>query len=270
MNTCPRYFGVLMLASAMASATAQDPDVPSPRDGVPQELPPESSPQPPRPVPPPPRIPARSELAPDPGGDGAAPPPAALAALPEAPDPPLPRPKYTSQSAIEELTAQFGASSLATLVGMKGALGDPQPNEWHVVAVDLDTPFLLHAFVSQPGTTIDEGEFRSLYPDKPPKAFFDSAKVKIDSHDAFIVLDEAAEKAKVGFDKVDFHLRGREFSEEPVWSLTALDRDGFTVGVVDISAVNGKTLRTVWFRRAARRALPTVEDSALVRALRPR
>ena len=65
---------------------------------------------------------------------------------------------------------------------------------------------------------------------------------KIDSTQAFALIDKMARKAKVGFDSVNFHLRCAELSDRPVWFLTLLDNQSKAVGLVTLSAENGEVL----------------------------
>ena len=65
---------------------------------------------------------------------------------------------------------------------------------------------------------------------------------KIDSTQAFLLVDKMARKARVGFDSVNYHLRCAELSDRPVWFLTLLDRQSNAVGLVTLSAENGEVL----------------------------
>jgi len=174
----------------------------------------------------------------------------------------------TAMEALRRVTEKFGRKALVQIADMHGSGGQSQPMVWKIAALDLSSPFLLKTFRVDPSREVDEGQNRAFYPDKPPAGFISVAALKLGSYDAFLSLDKAAAKAKVGFDSVDYRLRCREFTSEPIWTLTAVDSDGFAVGILDISGTSGKVLRTVWLRRAGARGLPTIEDSVLDKALR--
>ncbi|MGK0184998.1 MAG: hypothetical protein ACI9R3_000772 [Verrucomicrobiales bacterium] len=173
----------------------------------------------------------------------------------------------TAMEALRRLTERFGKEAFATLVEMTGPNGQTQPTTWRVVTVDITNPYLTRTFFIDAESERDEGEGKTFYPDRIPSGFISLSRMSIGSYDAFVALDKAASEAKIGFDSIEYRLRAREGSNEPVWTITALDSDALAVGVVDVSGVSGIILRTVWLRRAGTRALPTVEDSALKKAL---
>ena len=73
----------------------------------------------------------------------------------------------------------------------------------------------------------------------------------MDSPAAFNLLIREATAARVRFDSVDYKLRSRELSDEPMWSLTAKDVRGNVVGKVLLSGLDGRIYRTVWYYRQA-------------------
>jgi hypothetical protein len=75
------------------------------------------------------------------------------------------------------------------------------------------------------------------------------------------MTEQVARDAGVGFDVINYKLHCREYSDEPVWTLTLLDREDTIVGSVHLSADSGRVLRTVWMRRQPNGRL-AVEDSA--------
>ena len=174
----------------------------------------------------------------------------------------------TAMEALRRLTERYGSNALTHIIEMRGPNGQAQPDSWRVVAVDLGNAFLARTYFVNGRGVGDEGESKKFFPDNPPLGFVATSKLRIGSHDAFIALDKVAGAAKVGFDRISYRLRGKEGTNEPIWSLTALNRDGIAVGFVDVSGISGKVLRTVWLRRADSKTLPTIEDSALRKLLR--
>ena len=175
----------------------------------------------------------------------------------------------SAKTALSQLSDRFGTGSFTRLVEMKGTQGQSQPAEWWVVAHDSRSEYLLRTFwAGSAGEVTNEGANDAFYTrTRNPPASLSTEKLKIDSTEAFEILDAAANKAKVGFDSVNYLLRCREFSDEPIWTLTALDRDDHVVGIVHISAFRKKVLRSVWFdfSTRTRSGIPVITDSALKR-----
>ena len=169
---------------------------------------------------------------------------------------------------LHRLQERFGAENFDRLFEMTGTTGDPQPTEWRVTAVHLLRSVELHEYWSDGRRTTDEGANEEYYPEKLPKGFFRLSRVKLDSTQAFAVTEQVARDARVGFDFINYKLHGREYSDEPVWTLTLLNRDEEVIGSVHLSADSGDVLRTVWIRnRQGDRS--RVQDSAAGNAPRP-
>lgn len=177
----------------------------------------------------------------------------------------------SAKRALDQLAREFGGGRFSKLVEMKGSRGQSQPAEWYVVAFDSRSDYLLRTFWAGEGREVtNEGVNDAFYPTTAPAGFLSTNKVKIDSTEAFALLDAEAAKAMVGFNSINYVLRCREFSDEPIWSLTAVDRNDHVVGIVHISALHKKVLRSIWFHhdRRTRSGMPMIADSALG-ALRP-
>lgn len=167
-----------------------------------------------------------------------------------------------AKEAINRIAKNHGTKFIEKIVEMKGARGQAQPEEWEIIVYDAASENLLREFWVGDTRATNEGVNYDYYPKRQPDGFINLKRIKLGSMAAFKVLDEQAARAKIGFDSIDYHLRCREFSDEPIWTLTAKDADGYQVGRVDLSADNGRVLRTVWSYREGRRQ-PVVKDSAL-------
>ena len=75
-----------------------------------------------------------------------------------------------------------------------------------------------------------------------PTAPIPFSKVAIDSSRAFVLADQAAKKAGLGFDMIHFQLRGRDLRNEPVWVMNLVDSGQKSIGVLYISAITGENL----------------------------
>jgi hypothetical protein len=162
---------------------------------------------------------------------------------------------------LQALEDRFGRPAVRQIVEMTGTAGDPQPLEWRVTATAPGRGDRLREFWIGDGRVTDEGLSDDFYPDRLPKGFLAIERIKLDSTQAFAMTEQVARDAGVGFDVINYKLHCREYSDEPVWTLTLLDREDTIVGSVHLSADSGRVLRTVWMRRQPNGRL-AVEDSA--------
>lgn len=177
-------------------------------------------------------------------------------------------PPPTALDALSAFKASTGRVKLTGLVEMRGTGGTPTPELWSLVLFDPASPTKLGEFRIRGSRIEDRGPCRTYYPAREPSGYFDFSKVQVDCAGAFRIADKEAGRAMVGFDVIDYVLRCREFSDEPVWILTLRTAAGVATGTVSISAAGGKVLRTVWHRTAAGvRTVP--EDSAIPAEYRP-
>ena len=173
-----------------------------------------------------------------------------------------------AKAAINRIAEKHGAKLIDKIVEMKATNGQSQPEEWEVIVFDSSSQYLLREFWVGDTRATDEGVNYDYYPEKQPTGFINLDRIKLGSVAAFKVLDEEAARAQIGFDSIDYHLRCREFSDEPIWTLTAKSAGGYQVGRVDLSADTGEVLRTVWTYRQGRTVSRT-RDSALLQKPKP-
>lgn len=167
-----------------------------------------------------------------------------------------------AKAAIERIAAKHSPELVERIVSMTGKQGQTQPREWWFVVHDDRAPYRLRTMWVGDVRATDEGENDDFYPEELPIGFASTAKLKIDSPAAFDILVAEARRAKIGFDAVDYKLRSLEFSDEPVWSLTARDARGRIAGRVLLSAFDGAVFRTVWYYQHPS-GYPRIVDSAL-------
>lgn len=174
--------------------------------------------------------------------------------------------RISAFTALQQVSDRFGDNVTASIVELRGSQGQSQPVDWDMIVYDRTSPYLVSEYsMSGKAKPIDKGPYRDLYPSYVPDGFIKREKLQIDSTAAFRILNTEASRAGVGFDSVNYHLRCREFSEEPLWRLSALDIDGYRVGHLDISGATGEVLRTVWFMYDERhRNPPRIVDSNLI------
>ncbi len=174
----------------------------------------------------------------------------------------------SARDALELVARRFGAQRAEWIVEMRGFEGVPEPEEWEITMWDPASRYLVRNYWAGEGEASDEGNSDSYYPDRSPFGFVRVTDLKLDSKAAFVIAEAEARKAKMGFDALNYVLRCREFSREPIWTLELVDADDNLAGKVYISGATGEVLRTVWISRGARGRPdggPLVLDSAAPR-----
>ncbi len=167
-----------------------------------------------------------------------------------------PQPRTALQSV--EAARKATGSDIRRIVEMLGPTGDPAPAGWSIRFHDPASPSQL-SFL-EPGERVAPAP--QEYEEGRAPVYFEASRFRVDSPEAFKIADREAASAKVGFDTVDYQLRGLEFSGAPIWTLRLLDADEELVGIIDISAETGKTLRTVWLRRDKETGAIRISDSS--------
>ncbi len=177
--------------------------------------------------------------------------------------------RLTAKGALQVLSLRFGPEPLRALVEMRAQDGQSQPWEWEIISHNHLSPNQLRYYWVGGQEATDEGDCDDLYPLKPPAGFINYDKFLLDSNAAFTVAEGAARAARVGFDSVNYTLRARELSDEPLWILDLVDARDFLVGKVYVSGETGSILRTLWIDRKERfRGAPSVDDSAMSASIR--
>jgi hypothetical protein len=155
--------------------------------------------------------------------------------------------EQTAKGALTSLSRERGAEVAGQVVRVVGERGQDQPAAWRIVARDLTQPGRFREYVVQNSRVIDE---RFLRPEEQPevgRAALATRRLRVDSKQAFAKADAAARKALVGFDSLDYELRNKEFSAEPVWVVRLNDQAGKVVGELAIACDSGAVLRSAWF-----------------------
>ena len=178
--------------------------------------------------------------------------------------------EIAAKAALINVANRYGADKVQWIVELRGFYGQPQPKEWEIVVHDPGMPQLLHEFwAGQNGDVSDEGPSKDFYPKRSPTGFIKLSDLKLDSKAAFTVAEGEARKAKMGFNAVNFYLRCREYSREPIWTLELVDINEDLAGKIYISGSTAEVLRTVWYYRGERGGpdgRPILIDSAAPQA----
>lgn len=171
----------------------------------------------------------------------------------------------SAREALDLVGRQFGSEQVGHIVEIRGYEGIPEPSEWEIWVWDERTPSMVRKFWAGRGRATNEGSSDDYYPKRSPFGFVRNADLRLDSKAAFVIAEAEARKAKMGFDSLNYVLRCREFSKEPIWTLELVDAAGKIVGKVYLSGSTGQVLRTVWIYRGSQGrpgGLPRIVDSA--------
>ncbi|MCB1234150.1 MAG: hypothetical protein KDM91_03680 [Verrucomicrobiae bacterium] len=152
-----------------------------------------------------------------------------------------------AKTAMEQLGKRFGNDRVEWIIEMRGYEGVPQPEEWEIVCYDPNARFLAREYWAGIGEETNEGPTNDFFPKRSPSGYIRLSDLKVDSRAAFTIAESEARKAKIGFDAVNYILRAREYSQEPIWTLELLDARNNVAGKIYISGETGEVLRLVWF-----------------------
>lgn len=139
-----------------------------------------------------------------------------------------------------------GSEVKGNVVGIVGFFGRSLPADWRLLVTDPANQYMRHEYIMKNGQEIGQRHFRVNPAQDVPSIPIPLHLLKIDSEKAFDVANEAARGAGVGFDSMHYQIRCRDLRNEPVWLLTLVDRNRKAVGVVYLSAMDGKVLRASW------------------------
>jgi len=142
--------------------------------------------------------------------------------------------------------ADFGREEV--VLGMVGFYGEPAPPQWLILTAEEPKAGVLRESVFARGKVRAERRFRRLPGQELPTIPLRREELRIDSGEAFRIVEEVARSEKVAFDSVHYQLRCREAESEPVWMLNLISPAQVSLGVVYLSARSGEVLRVSWVR----------------------
>jgi len=146
----------------------------------------------------------------------------------------------TAYQALRTVGAQRGADSLKHVIEVEGKGGVPEPVVWRVVLDDPATTGGIRTLDVAHGKIIAEHTPVNSSTEPAAGAVMDFSKLNLDSAGAFTVVEKQAQKAKLGFDSVDYTLRaGDGPNANPVWSIHMMDASDHSVGDVSVAADSG-------------------------------
>ncbi len=143
-------------------------------------------------------------------------------------------PAYEALRAVGRVQGQ---AMLGSLVEMRGADGNPQPDQWLLLFKDTAARGGVRELVVSKKGIISE---RTPVQPGPTAGVMAARGLNLDSTGAFTAANQEASRVKLGFDSVNYQLVNK--NGVPVWVVRLFDRGGSEVGVVDLSAKDGAVI----------------------------
>lgn len=160
--------------------------------------------------------------------------------------------ELSARRALQKLERENGPAAVANLVAIAGFHGQHQPGSWRLLTRHPKQPDVFYEFiVSEDGVRPPKVLDRKETPDLPTIPLLLSA-LRIDSTDAFRIVDDEAIEAGIGFDRLHYQLRWRGNDPQATWLVTLLDVTGDTAGHLFLEATSG---------RVVKRQFPGLENS---------
>lgn len=146
----------------------------------------------------------------------------------------------TAYQALRTVGGERGKETLNHVIEVEGAGGVPQPNVWRVVLDDPSARGGVRELDVAHGKIVAEHTPVKAYGGSAAGALIDFHKLNLDSAGVFTVAEKEAQKAKLGFDSVDYTLRtGDGPDASPVWVVHMMDTTRHSIGSISVAADSG-------------------------------
>ena len=146
----------------------------------------------------------------------------------------------TAYEALRTVGSERGAETLKHVIEVDGRGGVPEPVVWRVVLDDPAATGGVRELEVAHGKIVGEHTPVKAYGGSPEGALIDFANLNLDSAGAFTVAEKQAQKAKIGFDSVDYTLRtGDGPNANPVWVIHMMDSTQHSLGSLTLAADTG-------------------------------
>jgi len=149
----------------------------------------------------------------------------------------------TAYQALRVLGRERPNIGLARVIEVDGLDGSPQPAVWKIVLDDPSARGGIREFEVSNDKVTSEKTPVHAYSGSSEGGVMDFKKLNIDSSAAFVIANNEAIAAKVGFDHVDYLLRCGDTNPAPVWILTLLNDKKQKVGSFEILADSAVVVR---------------------------
>jgi hypothetical protein len=141
----------------------------------------------------------------------------------------------SAYQALRVVGNERGKDVLKHVVEVEGHGGVPQPVVWRVVIDDPSARGGIRELDVAHGKIVAEHTpvVTSDVPTQRP--LIDMTKLNLDSPGAFAVVEKEAQRARIGFDSVDYSLQ----NGDPEWMVNIMDGSGHRVGSMTVAASSG-------------------------------
>ena len=153
----------------------------------------------------------------------------------------------TAYQALRVLGRERPQVGLTRVIEVAGVNASPQPTVWKIVLDDQTARGGVREFEVSNDKVTSEKTPVHAYSGSAEGVVMDFKKLNIDSSAAFVIANNEATAAKVGFDHVDYLLRCSDSNAAPVWILTLVNDQKQKVGTLEISADSAAVVRREGF-----------------------
>lgn len=168
-------------------------------------------------------------------------------------------PAATAYEALQVVKKSRGDAILKQLIEVRGETGQPQPQSWTILMTDATARGGIREFVVAGGEIASERTpVRGYEIGTGAFPVINFSRLNVDSGEAFKVANKQANDRKLGFHAVDYTLRTNDADGSPMWVMHLFDYMGAPVGVLRVSAEDGKVLSALQVDPDAR-VKPVVE-----------
>ena len=147
--------------------------------------------------------------------------------------------RVSSKEALDLLKRERGESVTANLVSIRGHHGQNQPASWEFSTHLADGQ---RVFVIQNKKIVDDTIYSS-----GKGVVVDMRAMKTHSNHVFKIVNDAALKANVGFDSLDYELSATHFGNAPRWIVFLRNYKGKDVGRIEVSGMTPEIMNREWF-----------------------
>lgn len=161
----------------------------------------------------------------------------------------------TAYRALRMIGTQHGQDVLNRVIEVQGRGGAPQPSAWKITLSDPEARGGVREFEVSKNRVVAERTPARGTEGVATSPVMNFHKLNLDSEGAFTVAEKEAQKARLGFDTVNYTLRaGDTGAAAPVWVVQLNDGGRRTVGTMHIAADTGAVVRSDLYGRIGGRS----------------
>lgn len=151
----------------------------------------------------------------------------------------------TAYQVLRSVGAERGDDVLKHVIEVEGHTGVPQPTVWRVVLDDPAARGGVRELDVAHGKIVAEHTPTKSYSGSAAGALIDFHKLNLDSSGAFTVAEKEAQKARIGFDSVDYTLRTSDGPDaSPIWVIHMMNAAHHSIATMSVAADSGAVVST--------------------------